>query len=67
MTLTNFKCTGELHKRLDGRHGVSILDPRDVAAKQSHSLLDIALRKPFFLTQHPQTLSDNHGLILDWM
>src|SRR6266446_168380 len=60
----DFEGASKCFKGLDSRNCVSVLDPRDVAAKQSRSLLDRALRKLLFLTQCTQTLSDNHGLIL---
>ena len=46
------------------RDCMSVFYMGDVAAEQSRSLFDIALRKLLFLTQRTQTFSDNHSLIL---
>src|SRR5467141_2743718 len=46
----DFEGASKFFKGLDSWNCVSVLDPRDVAAKQSRSLLDLALRKLLFLT-----------------
>ncbi len=45
----NFKGTGHLLQRFDGRNRVAVLDSRNVAAEQSRPLFDIALRELLLL------------------
>src|SRR6202011_1126843 len=56
----DFQSASEFLKRLDGRHGVPVLDPGDVAAQESRPFFNFALRKLFLFTQLTQTITDNH-------
>lgn len=46
----DFHGSSQLFQRLDRRNGVTVLDTRDVAAKQSRALFDVALGKLFCFT-----------------
>jgi hypothetical protein len=46
----NFHRARQLFESLDCRNGVSVLDARDVAAKQTCPLFDVALREIFVFT-----------------
>ena len=48
----------------EGRHGMAILDARDVTAEQPRPFLNIPLRKVFLFPQLTQSESDDHGGIL---
>src|SRR5882762_1273893 len=41
----NLQSTRQFLERLDRRHGVAVLDTRDIAPQQSRPLLDITLRE----------------------
>lgn len=56
----DFEGAGHFFKRLDAGDGVAILDARNVASLQAGALLDIALRKIFFLAYGSQSVGDNH-------
>src|SRR5258708_35666735 len=56
----DFQSASEFLKRLDGRHGVPVLDPRDVATQESRPFFNFALRELFLFTQLTQTITDNH-------
>jgi hypothetical protein len=52
---------GKLLKRFHGRHRVAAFDSGDLAAQQTGTLLDVALRKVFVFAQGPQAIADDHG------
>src|SRR5208283_1162865 len=58
----DFESPRQLLQRLNGRHGVPVLDARDITPQQACSLLDISLRKLLFLPQFPQTIADDHAV-----
>src|SRR5215472_17412968 len=56
----DFQRTRHLFYRFDGRDRMAVLNARDVAAKQSCPLLDIALRELLCFAQRSQPIRDNH-------
>ena len=56
----------QLLERLDRRNGMTVLDARDVAAKQAGALFDVALRKFLCFTQQTNSFADYHDIIVAW-
>lgn len=57
----NFHGARQLFQSLDRGNGMSVLNSRDVAAKQTCPLFDVALREIFVFTQQSNTVADYHG------
>ena len=57
-----FEGAGQLLEGLDGRDSVAILDPGDVSAEQTCTLLDITLGEFLFFAQSAKPVTDNHVL-----
>src|SRR6266403_2649529 len=55
-----FQCSGHFLQRFDCRNGMTILDARDVAAKQACALFNVTLRELLFLTKFAESFADNH-------
>jgi hypothetical protein len=56
----------QLFQRLDRRNGVPVFDARDVTAKKTSALFDVALGKFFCFTKQTDAISDYHGDIVTW-
>src|SRR6266852_5168313 len=56
----NFQSPGHFLQRFDGRDGMAVFNAGDIASKQSRLLLDVPLRKLFFLPHGAQSIPDNH-------
>jgi len=62
----DFEGAGHFLEGFNGRYGMAILDPGDVAAKQSCALFDVPLGKLLFFAQNAKPITDNHVDIVTW-
>src|SRR5713226_4844194 len=58
------ECACQLFQRFDGRNSMAILDAGNIAAKQTGTLLDVALGEFLFLAHCAKTVTNNHAGII---
>ena len=62
----HFQSARHFFESLNGRHGMAIFDPGDVATEQSGTLFDVSLGQLLFFAQCAQPIADNHAHIVPY-